>query len=415
MASGLSVSNVKLASIANNNNVTFGSQTGNFSSGKISNSAKQSILSERLEELLVLELRKDGGREYLRLSVRGLYKRVLSAITSPFHQEQRTDKERSPTKIEAEEKQVTFTPSTKKHDGNHFPDLNKEAEAMHSQEVSIRERLGSYLHPRDMRRLVTPFSASNEPDVIVRRHVILLNYDPLRAIIVRDRLLVIVPEGTDSLLINLEQRVRGGVSEIENSIFGTGSDYDSSENLNNLSTRSVSSMDKESRPSTVETLLKKGRDMKESLASSIAPRGQSNHPPSATVKESFQDDIDSVGTHETYENASEWDEMQGRDWVDLPFELQCVDACLHIVTELLSKETVEIQEATASYIADLLHGENYFSRSEDPLLAIRHIKDAVSEMKGRINSFVFSMNRILDDDEYMALCNLQRLSKFELN
>ncbi len=92
--------------------------------------------------------------------------------------------------------------------------------------VTYRERLGGYLHPRDMRRLVTPFSTSNEPELIVRRHVMLLNFDPLRAIILRDRLLTLVPDGADSLLVLLEQRVRGGSDEMENSIFGAAADDD---------------------------------------------------------------------------------------------------------------------------------------------------------------------------------------------
>lgn len=61
----------------------------------------------------------------------------------------------------------------------------------HEGDITYRERLGGWLHPRDMRRLVTPFSASNEPGLIVRRHVMLFNFDPLRAIILRDRLLVL--------------------------------------------------------------------------------------------------------------------------------------------------------------------------------------------------------------------------------
>jgi len=57
--------------------------------------------------------------------------------------------------------------------------------------ATYRERLGGYLYPRDMRRLMTPFGESNEPAILVRRHVILLNIDPLKAIVLRDRLLVL--------------------------------------------------------------------------------------------------------------------------------------------------------------------------------------------------------------------------------
>lgn len=43
---------------------------------------RKGALQERLEELLVLELHKDGGRAFLSFTVRGLYKHVLKAITS---------------------------------------------------------------------------------------------------------------------------------------------------------------------------------------------------------------------------------------------------------------------------------------------------------------------------------------------
>jgi hypothetical protein len=43
---------------------------------------QRGALQERLEEILVLELHKDGGRTYLSFTVRGLYKHVLAAITS---------------------------------------------------------------------------------------------------------------------------------------------------------------------------------------------------------------------------------------------------------------------------------------------------------------------------------------------
>lgn len=43
---------------------------------------RRGALQERLEELLVLELHKDGGRAFLNFTVRGLYKHVLAAITS---------------------------------------------------------------------------------------------------------------------------------------------------------------------------------------------------------------------------------------------------------------------------------------------------------------------------------------------
>ena len=80
--------------------------------------------------------------------------------------------------------------------------------------------LGGYLHPRDMRRMVTPFSSSNLPALIVRRHVILINFDPLRAVILRDRVLLLVPDGADGVVLGLEKSVRGGIKQKVEDVFG---------------------------------------------------------------------------------------------------------------------------------------------------------------------------------------------------
>ena len=65
----------------------------------------------------------------------------------------------------------------------------------------------AWLHPRDLRKLDSSYSASNEPSIIVRRNVILLNFDPLRAIVLHDRLLLLVPDGADSVLLEIEHRL----------------------------------------------------------------------------------------------------------------------------------------------------------------------------------------------------------------
>ena len=57
-------------------------------------SLRKGALQERLEELLVLELHKDGGRAFLNFTVRGLYKHVLSAITSKISGKRERDEVR---------------------------------------------------------------------------------------------------------------------------------------------------------------------------------------------------------------------------------------------------------------------------------------------------------------------------------
>ena len=67
---------------------------------------------------------------------------------------------------------------------------------------------------------MTPFSKSNLPALIVRRHVILINFDPLRAIILRDRVLLLVPDGADGVVLGLEKSVRGGIKQKVEDVFG---------------------------------------------------------------------------------------------------------------------------------------------------------------------------------------------------
>lgn len=56
---------------------------------------------------------------------------------------------------------------------------------------------------RDIRKLQQPFTSKNQPAIIVRLYVILLNFDPLRAIILSDRMIVLVPSGADAILDQL--------------------------------------------------------------------------------------------------------------------------------------------------------------------------------------------------------------------
>ena len=51
-------------------------------SSPVDPNVRRGALQERLEELLVLELHKDGGRAFLNFTVRGLYKHVLTSISN---------------------------------------------------------------------------------------------------------------------------------------------------------------------------------------------------------------------------------------------------------------------------------------------------------------------------------------------
>jgi magnesium transporter len=265
--------------------------------------------------------------------------------------------------------------------------------------VTYRERLGGFLHPRDMRRLVTPFSASNEPEIIVRRHAILLNFDPLRAIILRDRLLVVVPDGADSILVELEKRLRGGFDS---------TDRDSSYAYDRSDTGTTPDAEIEKGSSTSALTQKQGNEtttaadsdsttelLKED--SDLEPDGFID---SALLTEEEQDFFDVF-----VEN--EWDELEGKAWIDLPFELQSVDAVLSCVTSLLADDVLELQSAANSVIVNLLHQTSHVDDHSQEVL--RQMKNSVQEMMSRVDGFNRALDELLEDYEDMSLMNLSRL------
>jgi len=273
--------------------------------------------------------------------------------------------------------------------------------------VTYRERLGGFLHPRDMRRLVTPFSASNEPELIVRRHVMLLNFDPLRAVILRDRLLVLVPDGADSLLVELERRVRGGYREVERAIFGESAGHGGESFNMNDSQHSASNLSHASGKSGGG-----GGNKQKMSGSTIIQKvkdtfNNDHKTPFAEKKHSFASSDNDSATNTATDILSEyqeWDEMESRDWIDLPFELQCLDAVLGHVSAILGKDASELQSNAIKAMDTLLN--NGSGQGEEIL---RHMKNSIKEMTSRVKGFIRAMNLVLDETEDMALMNLTRL------
>lgn len=242
------------------------------------------------------------------------------------------------------------------------------ANSMYSHNNTIPKLLGSNLHPRDMRRLVTPFSASNEPELIVRRHVMVFNFDPLRAIITRDRLLVLVPTGADSILKQLEERIVGSGIEYQDY-----DDYDAIKENENYQDKDASDQNAETTDETT------------------------------TIDDPSDDDDD-------------WSQMMLMEMdqrKDLTFELLCVNACLSLVFQMLADDTEELQEKGLKYVQTHIIGDNKQKqtqlRPEDALAVIRNLKNAVKVMQARVKGLVHSINRILNEDEDMALMNVSRL------
>lgn len=299
------------------------------------------------------------------------------------------------------------TPPRKDCDGHH-----------QQQQVTYRERLGGYLHPRDMRRLVTPFSASNEPELIVRRHVMLLNFDPLRAIVLRDRLLVLVPDGADSILESLANRIKGGLQDMEDAVFGT--EHHNHSNSNHAA--AIHKAVRESPHNRGRSNHKRASDAsnsskskyKRSSSKSPTRPGRSERRGSGSGISSDDDDDDDETESIDFFDDDEWGDLQGKEWIDLPFELQSVDAVLHTVSLMLTDEANDLQEYAYMAVEQMLDS-NHASAMGDGggggsgHDVLRSVKGEISQMVGRVQGFIRAINLVLDDDEDLALMNLSRL------
>lgn len=425
-------------------------------------SARVSALTERLEEALVFIIHQDGRREYETMTLRQLYNYVLQAIAtrpeglayqssrnvvlkrsappitevvkkpseslvsnlsgsdksggvlvekvekevvveeetaadesdasdsySASNEEETSDNKdaNKPTNQESEQKkQVSF--DTTAHVPSRRATVTVDRPACSTETVTYRERLGGYLHPRDMRRLVTPFSTTNAPELMVRRHVILLNCDPLRAIVLRDRLLVLVPDGADSILELLGKRILGGRQEMEDSVFGTRhGDASKTDDSAHLRTS-------EHRRQIKIPGLKTGRGKEKETS-----RGESGVTDATVVDESVTDE-------ETLD--SEWEDLQGRSWIDMPFELKAVDAVLHTVSLMLAEDVDNLQNSVYDTVDEVL-GKGRAGAGDHNQQLLRAYKNEIKEMTSRVDNFVRAINESLDDLEDLTLMNLSRL------
>jgi magnesium transporter len=69
----------------------------------------------------------------------------------------------------------------------------------------------SSIQQRDVRRLDFQCNLQDEAIVIVRKHVVLIAFDPLRVVIMADRIILIIPDGADSLLNLIQESMKAWV------------------------------------------------------------------------------------------------------------------------------------------------------------------------------------------------------------
>jgi len=260
--------------------------------------------------------------------------------------------------------------------------------------------------------------------------------------VLRDRLLVIVPDGADSILVSLEKKVRGGIGidEIENQFFG---DYSS--NSSHLS-EVVNPVTKEIDyvPTTLvegletvnadegtadQTHISKGLEERVDNMDSNTSLGDNPSESDSGISFENGDDDEDIGDGDEVEDCdekdgdsattvyseyelemdNEWDEFEAKDWIEMTFELQSVDAVLSSVVKMLADDSLSLRKKIF-HVMEELRGDGTSSIPGDHVQEqLRILKDRAREMEGRVQGFVRAINQILDDEEDMALMNLSRL------
>lgn len=154
--------------------------------------------------VLMLEIYPNGSYEYKEMSLRDLFDRIN-------HHTMLLD-----AKLPNFDKKIM---------NNDFNYRDEEGRGVSSRMRSIKSMRGkstkgfkkfynnvdstiSPLRHRDLRRLEYSYKPVEEPAILIRRHVTLISLDPIRAAVMNDRMIMIVPQGADTLIEMLLQHLR---------------------------------------------------------------------------------------------------------------------------------------------------------------------------------------------------------------
>ena len=99
----------------------------------------------------------------------------------------------------------TFTPKTSAATTRKLSSINVD-DVQQTQQSLRKLQVHSRLQIRDLRQLFSTNSAS-EPTIAVRRHVVLFNFETIRAVVLADRLILLVPNGADRELRDIEREL----------------------------------------------------------------------------------------------------------------------------------------------------------------------------------------------------------------
>jgi len=164
--------------------------------------ATKSRFVHRQQPMLVLEFRRSGETEFQEMR-RDDIMQEARAIVPPL---------RPPARAAALDAARKSRERMKVSASSTSETLDEEEEQRLIREIAeANEARGRYqgtLQHRDIRVLDSTFAQSRDPGIFVRRHSILVNLDPIRALVLYNKTFIFIPDGADSILQPLMQRLR---------------------------------------------------------------------------------------------------------------------------------------------------------------------------------------------------------------
>jgi hypothetical protein len=255
-----------------------------------------------------------------------------------------------------------------------------------------------YLQYRDIRRLEYSFNPHEEPAVLIRRHAVIFSFTPLRAIVMADRLIFIVPNGADSLLKTLENHMKDWAhwapedsAKVPPLIPGVKSKspepppFARTLSKTSASSRSAFGLGDEILSGDAHAGSLAGANGGKSTISSVLFQQVSNPP-----GEPFEH-VDSIDVD--YESS-------------LPFECQSYEALLSTVIALQTKELNVLSDEVSKV---LFHFRNHSIMSVEVQENIRVLKNRLSSLSSKIISYKRALADLIDDATHPVLMSLTAL------
>lgn len=353
-------------------------------------SRHSSQLEERLRSIGVCELDQNGNKNISTMSLRALYNHIVNLIADICVQDANDS--------------MTAAGEMKK--------AERVAKMLKMQHDVGREQLGTYLQPRDMRELVVPFFSSDEPTFLVRRHVVLMKFDPIRAVVLYDRVLLLNSKTTwdvSAYMADELAKILGADhrTQQEEAIFGESD----APPTNSEVLGGTGGWDKvKEKVDEIGTEWDKMKKKVDEIGTELAK----------VAKHSTSKGVDGEEEEEEEETADEKDELLksiGQD-NSIAFELRAIDAVLHILVDLMKKEARYVLQRTSKVVDSMLKKKEVRTNNESGTHThheecfqdvLRVFRDESDALDARIGNFVRSLNKICDDEKQLALMNLSRL------